>query len=705
MMTHLSTFLSFLPLLFLANCQLHAQEIGARTLQNELLHLRLAGPAEWTSFDSEPDGESLNLSFAATKNNGDGYLRLRHQDVKQTWQIKLNDQPIGTLRLDENDMVEYFLLPPGVLVDGDNQLTISQETSRKRVIDDIRVGEIAIGPQSPDEVLRQATVKIEVSDSQGEPTPARITVTNEAGALQSVGADSTNELSKHALAIRPGVVYTSTGHASFGLPPGNYTVTVGRGFEYSISTCKLELEAGESADKQLTITRQVATSGYVACDTHVHTRTHSGHGDANVYERMVTLAGEGVELPVATDHNVQIDHRPFAYAMKVSEHFTPVIGNEVTTKVGHFNVWPIRRNATAPNHKLNEWAEITDSIFATPGIRVAILNHARDLHGGTTPFGSKMHLAIAGANLDGWPIRFNAMELINSGATQTDIMQLTHDWMSMLNAGYSITPVGCSDSHDVARYSVGQGRTYIRCDDRTPGEIDITAAADAFLAGQVMVSYGLLCEMIVDQKYQSGSTAAPAGDTVDVAIRVLGPEWTTANDLVLYANGTPIRSWDLAANSPGKRAGVHAEIQWSMPMPVHDVHLVAVATGPGIAGLHWPTAKPYQPDSPDWTSKTYGCSGAIWIDADKNGRRESAADYAREIIQKSSGDLEQCLSELESKDVAVAVHVARSLQSQGLDLFDESVDNALSESAEQVRNGFEAYRQGWRESKEANAAD
>lgn len=74
---------------------------------------------------------------------------------------------------------------------------------------------------------------------------------------------------------------------------------------------------------------------------------------------------------------------------------------------------------------------------------------------------------------------------------------------------------------------------------RTSGEIDVTAAADAFLAGKVMVSYGLLCEMIADKKYQSGATMSPAGDTVDVAMRVLGPEWTQAEELVLYANGEP----------------------------------------------------------------------------------------------------------------------------------------------------------------------
>jgi hypothetical protein len=39
----------------------------------------------------------------------------------------------------------------------------------------------------------------------------------------------------------------------------------------------------------------------------VHTLTHSVHGDVTIDERAITLAGEGIELQVVTDH----DHRSF----------------------------------------------------------------------------------------------------------------------------------------------------------------------------------------------------------------------------------------------------------------------------------------------------------------------------------------------------------------------------------------------------------
>ena len=96
--------------------------------------------------------------------------------------------------------------------------------------------------------------------------------------------------------------------------------------------------------KELAIKREVETKGWVSSDTHVHTLTHSGHGDATDLERVITLAGEGIELPIITDHNKQIDLHAVALKAAVRKYFTPVVGNEVTTDFGHFNVFPLPAN-------------------------------------------------------------------------------------------------------------------------------------------------------------------------------------------------------------------------------------------------------------------------------------------------------------------------------------------------------------------------
>ena len=158
-------------------------------------------------------------------------------------------------------------------------------------------------PEVAAQPTEESTLVISVRDKAG-PTPARITIVGVDNDLPKLTATS-----EGALAVRPGVVYTVSGAAQVVLPPGTYTIYGGRGFEYSLDSARITAKAGETVPVPLTIRREVPTEGYVACDPHVHTVTHSGHGDCTIEERMVTLAGEGIELPIATDHNKHIDYR------------------------------------------------------------------------------------------------------------------------------------------------------------------------------------------------------------------------------------------------------------------------------------------------------------------------------------------------------------------------------------------------------------
>src|SRR5690606_34345266 len=110
-------------------------------------------------------------------------------------------------------------------------------------------------------------------------------------------------------------------------------------FEYGVDSVHLELDAGDQIEKALRIRREVPTEGWVSSDIYIHTLTHSGHGDATLEDRAITIAGEGIELPVLTDHNINVDLTPTVKTLGLDRYFTPVTGNEVTTRVGHFNVF------------------------------------------------------------------------------------------------------------------------------------------------------------------------------------------------------------------------------------------------------------------------------------------------------------------------------------------------------------------------------
>ncbi len=680
--------------LLLATSQAAAQ---VHVLEERMLHLRVSGTPEWSEFPQQPDAAALELEFEAQANDRQQTLSLRQQDVKQRWQVAIGDRALGRLTIDENDMRVYFEIPAGTLRSGTNRLRISQQQPEPP--DDVRIGEVTLHERPLADVLGEAALEVYVEQAQpNAPLPARITLLDAHGALQTVAAQP-----DQTLAVRAGTVYTASGSALLKLPAGQYTILAGRGTEYSVAQQQVELKAGEQTTVRLTLDRQMPMPGYVACDPHIHTLSYSGHGDATILERVVTIAGEGIELPIAADHNVHVDLDPVARQLNVRQFFTPVIGNEVTTSVGHFNIFPVAAGAEVPDHRLTNWPDIFAAIYRTPGVKAVILNHGRDLHSSVRPLGPRWHQAAVGENVNQWQLQANAMEIINSGATQSDVLQLTRDWMALLNRGRMLTPVGASDSHDVARHFVGQGRTYIRCDDSDPAAINTDQAVANFVQGQVLVSYGLVAEMTVNDRYGSGERVPVLSGAADVKVRVFGPDWIGADSVQLYVNGSLLEERAIPAEASG-RGGLKWETQWQLPPLPYDVHLVAITTGPGVDGLHWKTAKPYQPTSPQWQAQVWGCSGAVWLDGDGDGRKTPAHQYAQLVVHASGSDVANLVERLAGYDAAVAAQAAMLFHQQGGELLATETQQALRQAEAHVRSGFAAYTASWRQS-QLRAAD
>ena len=683
------------------------EEHKAITVEPSMIHLRNSEPREWASFPKQADAQQLNLEFDYEHTGTPGTLTLTQSDVKEAWTVTLNSKRLGQLVRDENELQTDFLIPNGTLKDGNNQLSITCRNNSPS--DDIRVGRILIYAAPPSIIRSAAKLQIEILNQVQTLIPGRITITNQQGTLLPLGTKSGN-----GLAIREGVVYTANGRADIEVAPGEYKITAGRGLEYSAPSAVLRISAGETAKRTLILERQVATDNWIACDTHVHTVTYSGHGDCTIEERMATLAGEGIEFPIATDHNKQIDYRPVAEKVGVTDFFTPVIGNEVTTKHGHFNAFPALSRGHIPNQNELDWGKLFADIYSTPKMRVAILNHARDLHSSFRPFSPRHHLSLTGDNLDDWPQNFNAMELINSGAVQTDPMELFTDWCGLINHGLRITPVGCSDSHDVSRYIVGQGRTYIQADDQAPGSINTEAALDSFLNGRVIVSYGLLVQLQVRYSEEVANSQGPGGKlsikpnsdptkptSLEITAKVLAPHWSRPRQLQLFINGIPKFSAQLNPKT-GSGQPFATTVQWNIPaekMP-HDAWLTAVATGDGIDSPHWPTAKPYQPDSEIFKSKTFSCTGPIWLDADGDGKYRSAREYAKELLSQTPADPNTGKPDLRALAKSLITH-DQAVVNQSLALLLKSgIEPSQLIAAGIGRRGREFERQ-WRQSTQA----
>lgn len=644
-------------------------------------HLGTPGFAEWEEFEGKtPHGRRLDLRFEAATNRTEQTLLIRQRDVKAAWTVQLNGRNLGRLAGMDAEQVTPLAVPPGALRDGENTLSILPPTTT----DDIVVGEFQLDPRPLKDALSLARVEVRVSDADsGAALPCRITIAEPGGALVPLFSEP-----HIGLAVRTGVVYTRDGRARIGLRPGEYVLYAGRGFEYGVATQRVTVATGDARQITLKLRREVQTAGWIAADSHIHTLTHSRHGDSSIDERMVTIAGEGIELAIATDHNHHADYTDAAARTQLYDHFSHVIGNEVTTKVGHFNAFPIQPGSAVADFKVEDWTLLLRGIRATPGVQVIQLNHPRDVHGGFIPLGPTNFNDLTGEHVRAEGIGFDAMEVITSAAMQSDIMRLFRDWFALLNRGHRIAAIGSSDTHDVSRFILGQGRTYVACDDADSARLNLDQVWRSYREGRVLVSMGLLTHLKVNGKFGVGDLATGSGRDVEVEVTVLGPRWADADRMELFANGVKMREQTIR---PAAGAVEKARVRWRIPRPAHDVHLVAIATGPGVSGPFWQTPRPYQPSSKVHRPRVIGATNPVWLDADGDGKFTPAHAYAAQLVEQAGGDPARLIKALANYDEAVAVQAASVCQSRGLDVRSADFQRALGSGAAQTREGFAAF--------------
>ncbi len=658
-----------------------AGQPGLRVLEPRRHHLGVAGLAEWSEFEtSAPTGIKMDVTFRAAANKRENTLFIWQENVKVTWNVMLNGRKLGALETLAQPLVRALRVPAGAIHDGENRLTIMRTPSPQ--LDDIRVGEIQLDPRPIDEALNTATLVIQVTDAEtGLGLPCRLTLTDAREALAPLQVAAGTPV-----AARTGVVYTADGTARMGVRAGELILHAGRGFEYSVATEKITVAAGGTRTIALRIRREVPTPGWIASDTHIHTLTFSKHGDATVDERMLTIAGEGIELAVATEHNHHADFSEPAAKTGVARYFRAVVGNEVTTTAGHFNAFPIQPGSAVPDAKLKDWTQLLHNIRTVTGAKVVTLNHPRDVHANFTPLGPANFDAVTGTLKAYAQLDCDAIEVVTSAAMQSDVMQLYRDWFALLNHGYRLAAIGASDTHHVSEFILGQARTYVASGAVDAATIDLDEIWESYRKGRLLVSLGLLAEMTINGRFGVGDLVSPRGADLDVVIDVRGPSWVNADRLELFANGIKVREQAIAPT----REPLKAHVRWTLPAPEHDVHLVAIATGPGVTAPYWEIPRSYQPASKTFTPRVVGSTNPIWIDGDGDGEFTCARAQAAKRLQTAADDAATFIASLAAADEAIALQAADLWVEAGYALDDPKLNAALAHAPRVVQAGFSA---------------
>lgn len=332
-----------------------------------------------------------------------------------------------------------------------------------------------------------AVVRFSIANADGAAMPGRLTFVGNGGAKAELFPNT--QALPTELAVRRNVVYSLSGRGAISVPVGEYTVYATRGLEWSRGEQRVVLGAGTEHAVDFRLVHEVDTRGWVSADFHLHTYTHSGHGDANLNERVISLIGEGVELAVATDHNHNTDYAPIVRELGASTHVTAVVGNEVSTPIGHLNAFPLDPARAVLNHRLRDAGELFRLIRAEPndlGITPVIqLNHPRwydiDFFRGTG-----LDPITGVSSSAAWSSEFDSIEILNAnpgrGYHDADLAfakgdegrhSVLRDWFHLLNRGHKHAAVGNSDSHTVHFDFAGWPRNFVRSTTDDPARIDV----------------------------------------------------------------------------------------------------------------------------------------------------------------------------------------------------------------------------------------
>ncbi len=670
-------------------------------ITDRLVHLGDTRKPDWKGFTTaDPEHPTQKeLEFEARENKKELVLEVQAGEVGQDWKVKLNGHELGVLDRADRLVSHYFKVPSATLRDGKNRLLVAADKGG----DDIYVGKAAVHDRPLAELKGHAKVKIVVRDTDtGAKLPCRLTIARrvekkerdrdgkEMVAVSEELVEVSTEKDQN-LAVRKGIVYTKEGAAEIGIAPGAYAIYATRGFEYGLAETHVELSRLQEKSLELRIRREVDTTGLLAADTHIHTKTHSGHGDINMEERMVAILGEGVEVAVATDHNHNTDYRPTMNKLEIGDGFTPVVGNEVTTTLGHFNAFPFDKDAKPPEHDPTSWVKLMEAIRSQKGVRVVILNHPQRALGKESPFAQIRLNSLSGETHRGPDeLGIDAIEIANAKTLTSDRMQALRDWFALLNRGYKMKAVAASDSHSVNEI-VGQARSYVVSSTDDPRKLQIGEFCDNFLAGRFYASLGLLTLVEVNGKSRCGDLATRTGPELEVKVTVLGPSWTRADRVAVYLNGQEARKEKIEGTAPG----VKFQATWKIPAPRHDVNLVAVAWGPAVTAPYWPIAG---------GDRRYvmGATNAVWIDGDGDGKFTSAFEYASQVARAhgtSGAAVEEALARFDSAVASELASIARAkIQREAQEAYERLMAEAdgkladlLSVKDAKVREDFGDY--------------
>lgn len=466
-------------------------------------------------------------------------------------------------------------------------------------------------------------VEVHVVDEYGHPLPAK------ASAVGVYGPENAGTLTRRFLfdleagePFRPtdmidddpadpetrryveAVGFTSDGITTLEVRPGAYRIVTSRGPEYDLATTELEVGSAQTRIVTHVLHRVVDTRGWIAGDMHVHS-INSIDSSMSLDERVRSLAAEGIEWAVSTDHNFVTDFRPHVARNDLFQWLYATVGLEMTTlEAGHFNGYPLRYEPGPVTHGAFAWAgRPPGDIFADlralgtlgPERTFVQVNHPRDgvlgyfsqfqrspwtaeelpptliqqviapkgpafrTPDGETTFSFGFDgIEVANGKLYSLIHHYRVPDVLPDGELPANVPPAGHivrgasglpgfpgaveDWFNLLNLGHRFVGLGTADSHSGAD-EAGQFRTMVYVGDDRPTTLSDERLIDGLRNGRAVATNAPLVDFWVDDPESGamGRTIRARGGSVQLGYRLTSAPWASVARVNVWRNGTIAR--------------------------------------------------------------------------------------------------------------------------------------------------------------------
>ena len=444
-------------------------------------------------------------------------------------------------------------------------------------------------------------LEIDITDSLGAALPCKISLQNGHDADPNAGP-------AHRF-------WSVTGLETFRVLPGSYTATVSRGYEYEVYQENIVILAGNTKTLTGSIEHSVDSTGLMSGDFHIHS-VYSLDSHELGTDRIRHMVGEGLEMPVITDHDVQVDLMPFVKELNAQQWVQVVLGSEISPMIGHLNAWPLihpedeadyysvpymlyDETQTAERHL--EQPEMWAILRADYGAQIIQMNHPRSTGGGYFSYlGYDPALGVNVLDPFEWSAAFDAIEVFNGSENSNGALE---DWFSFLDQGLVYTMHGNSDSH--TSYSeLGNPRNVFSMPTDSPAAADVNDMITSQLAQRSQVSSGPLITFTIESESIGGFVVNHGSNDVDLNITIQAPSWVDVDYVKVFSNhGVEIFD-DIVA--PSSNVVRYDE---TVSLSVSEDSYFVVKTGHTSGRLG--------PVNPGMT--IFAMTNPIWVDVDGNG--------------------------------------------------------------------------------------